>query len=274
MIDKLKPFFRMRVDPRGWKFPNRLFLLFLLATTTWLPIAAWLIVSDTVRDFSLWEINTVTTLLIIFFLINIPSLILFDLYLVKITSVFLGLMPILWFSIAVVAGLTWKFHADHPILASMLVLGFIYFSFALSRMHYRHFDIDLLMREYYQQTANGKHPANGKWLLLNQDFGIRFINNTLVPSHKPVHNALNSCSTVSIGGIVFIGVLLQWLITGLLRQLGGGEIFIIIFGLLMGVVGAYYSGGVAAAMHGFISYTKLVDSLGWDWKKVEAHFRT
>lgn len=182
-------------------------------------------------------------------------------------------MPILWFSIAVVAGLAWKFHADHPILAALLVLGFIYFSFALSRMHYRHFDMDLMMREYYQQTADGEHPADGKWLLLNQYFGIRFINNAIVPSHKPIHNALNSCSTVSIGGVVFIGVLLQWLITGLLRQLGGGEIFIIIFGLFVGVVGAFYSGGGIAALHGFIRYTKLVDSLGWDWEKVESHFQ-
>ena len=180
----------------------------------------------------------------------------------------------LWFGVAVVAGLAWKYQANHPILAFLLVLGFIYFSLALSRMHYRHFDMDLLMREYYQQTADGEHPTNGKWWLLNQHFGVRFINNALVPSHKPIHNALNSCSTVSIGGIVFFGVLIQWLVTGLARQLGGHEIILIVIGLFLWMVGAFYSGGVIAALHGFIRYTKLVDSLGWDWEKVETHFKT
>lgn len=272
MIDKLKPFFRVRVDPRGWRTPNRLFILLYSSTMIWLPVASWLILSGTIREFSLWEINVITVQLIIFALMHIPFFALFDLYAVRIILAFLTSIPLIGFGAAIVAGLAWKFHADHPILASMLVLGFIYFSFALSRMHYRHFDMDLLMREYYQQTADGEHPANDKWLLLNQDFGIRFINNALVPSHKPVHNALNSCSTVSIGGIIFFGVLVQWLVTGLARQLGGHEIILIVIGLFLWMVGAFYSGGSIAALHGFIRYTKLVDSLGWDWEKVEAHF--
>ncbi|WP_298609098.1 hypothetical protein [uncultured Thiothrix sp.] len=226
----------MKVDPRGWKAPNRIFVLFLLATTTWLPITAWLLVSDTIREFSLWEINIVTVVLIIFILIHIPLLALFNSYSARIISVLLGVMPILWFGIAVVAGLAWKYQNNHPIFALILILGFIYFCFALARLHYRHFDMDMMMYEYYRQTADGEHPASGEWLLLNQHWGIRYISNATVPSHKPMHSALNSCSTVSIGGLVFIGMLLQALITGLVKQIGGHEIIITINGRAPAVV--------------------------------------
>ena len=213
-------------------------------------------------------------MLIIFILTHIPLLALFNSYSARIISILLGVMPILWFGIAVVAGLAWKYQSNHPIFALILILGFIYFCFALARLHYRHFDMNMMMHEYYRQTADGEHPASGEWLLLNQHWGIRYISNATVPSHKPMHNALNSCSTVSIGGLVFIGMLLQALTTGLMKQIGGHEIIITIIGLFLGVIGAYYSGGVIAALHGFIHYTNLVDSLGWDWEKVETHFRT